>query len=200
MFYTKYVDEIESTNSYMKLNKSEFSHGDALIAKTQTNGRGRLGHSFSCPIGGLYMSIYLDAAYPAEEMPFVTVLAGVAVRRVVMRYLSDDIKIKWINDLYINNKKLCGILSEYISSHEGDGVVIGIGLNVNSREGLPDIAVSMAMQGGLEYDIKKISAEIIAEIVFLYENASKKEIGKEMKQNLFAPSESMDEWFARYNM
>ena len=200
MFYTKYVDEIESTNSYMKLNKLEFSHGDALIAKTQTNGRGRLGHSFICPIGGLYMSIYLDAAYPAEEMPFVTVLAGVAVRRVVMRYLSDDIKIKWINDLYINNKKLCGILTEYISSHEGDGVVIGIGLNVNSREGLPDIAISMAMQGGLEYDIKKISAEIIAEIVFLYKNASKKEIGKEMKQNLFAPSESMDEWFARYNM
>lgn len=200
MFCIKYVDEIESTNSYIKLNKSKFSHGDALIAKTQTKGRGRMGHSFNCPVGGLYMSVYLDAEYPAEEMPFVTVLAGVAVRRVVLRYLSDEIKIKWINDLYINNKKLCGILTEYISSDEGDGVVIGIGLNVNSREGLPDIATSMAMQSGLLYDIKKISAEIIAEIVSLYKNASKNEIGKEMRQNLFAPSESMEEWFARYNM
>jgi BirA family biotin operon repressor/biotin-[acetyl-CoA-carboxylase] ligase len=200
MFRIKSVLEIESTNTYVKTHKEEFLHGDAIVAAVQTKGRGRLGHSFSCPPGGLYMSIYLDAKYPADEMPFITVLAGVAVRRVVKRYISGEIKLKWINDLYVNDKKLCGILTEYISSKDGDGVVVGIGLNVNSQEGLPEIAVSMKMLENKIFDIKKISAEIASEIIPLYENAEKKVIADEMRQNLYKPSKSMDEWFSRYNL
>lgn len=103
-------------------------HGDLVIASRQTGGRGRLGRSFSSPEGGLYMSLILktDAAPGA-----VTTLCAVAVRRAILQLTGMPADIKWVNDLLLDGKKVCGILCESaFSGSKPLGMIAGIGVNV----------------------------------------------------------------------
>lgn len=194
-FNIKVVDSIDSTNSFMKRSNSR-KNGDVLIAYEQTGGRGRLGRSFESPRGGLYMSVFLDALYPVEEMPFVTVLCGIAVLNVI----GTGAKIKWPNDIFINDKKVCGILTELVGERESYGVIIGIGLNLNSTHSLPPCAASLKMITGRDYDILETARSVLKNIDILYARMNKELLAEKLLVNLYEPSDEMDMWLRRFGI
>lgn len=135
------VDTAGSTNSVLKtLAEKGAPHGQVLIAKEQTAGRGRLGRSFCSPKDtGLYMSVLLRPRFSAEDALFITTAAAVAVAEAVDRFAESESKIKWVNDVYLSGKKVCGILTEAAMDFESGGLnyaVCGIGINL-SAERLP---------------------------------------------------------------
>ena len=132
------LDHTVSTNSYLrsKAADTELSEGFVVAALTQSGGRGRRAQVFASPAGGLYFSLLLRPKLPARENAIITVLTAVAICRGIEETAGVQAAIKWINDVYIEDKKLCGILAE--STVDGGtgrfgSVVLGIGVNVNSR-------------------------------------------------------------------
>lgn len=124
--------EIDSTNLELKRQVAGGEVNDRLIvADRQTMGRGRLGRSFESPAqSGIYMSLLL----PIEDsgsLLLITSAAAVAVCRAVKSVCDIDSLIKWVNDIFVNGKKVCGILAEAVSGCDGKlNVVLGIGINV----------------------------------------------------------------------
>ena len=83
------------------------------IADKQTQGRGRIGHSFVSPNGGIYMSLFVDKKNVRDEdISLVTPIVAVAVAKAIEENLGKQVDIKWINDLLYKDKKVCGILAE----------------------------------------------------------------------------------------
>lgn len=107
--------------------------GTILIAEEQTHGRGRLGRKFYSPAqSGLYMSIILRPSLPPGETLLITTLAAVAVAEAIDELTNETTQIKWVNDVYLHNKKVAGILTEASirpDTKETDYVVLGIGIN-----------------------------------------------------------------------
>lgn len=143
-------DEVDSTNNVCKTLAAQGADNTAVIARRQTAGKGRLGRSFRSPEGGLYLSV-LWRGCPAGQLLTVTPLAAVAVCRAIQQICGAVCGIKWCNDVVLNGKKLCGILTE--SSLRPDGgaewLVVGIGVNVGQATFPPDIAdmaTSLALQ------------------------------------------------------
>ena len=131
------LDETDSTNNYAKkLTASEAPNGTVVIADMQTAGKGRLGRSFISPEGkGLYMSVILHPEFSINTAPLITSAAAVATAEAIESLCKTDVRIKWVNDLYINGKKIVGILTEASVDMELralDIAVIGIGINVRS--------------------------------------------------------------------
>ncbi|MDO5325200.1 MAG: biotin--[acetyl-CoA-carboxylase] ligase [Clostridia bacterium] len=125
--------QTDSTNLRLKeaARAGEISAPYVLAADCQTAGRGRLGRSFLSPPGtGLYMSILFAPPLDADSGS-ITILAAVAVCRAIEEMTDLKPKIKWVNDLFVNGKKVCGILAERI----GEGVIVGIGVNVKMPVG-----------------------------------------------------------------
>ena len=131
-------ETVGSTNTeLMALARQGAAEGTVVLARQQTAGRGRLGRRFESPAGkGIYLSLVLRPGLPMTEAQAVTVSAAVAVCRAVKRLCGLDLGIKWVNDLYYNGKKVCGILTEAgadIESGQLEWLVVGIGLNLTSR-------------------------------------------------------------------
>ena len=144
---TLVLDETDSTN---KVCREIAANGEArecvVLAASQTAGRGRLGRSFSSPEGGLYMSFLLRPGFTAVDAQLITTTAAVAVCRAIEK-LDDSLKpsIKWVNDIYLRGKKVCGILTEGQFDFESGALafaVLGIGVNIGQPEGgwPPEIA------------------------------------------------------------
>ena len=126
------LKEIDSTNSYLK-DKSELlqRNGLVVIAEMQVSGRGRAGRQFTSVIGNnVTFSVVLHPNLPLEEIQIFALLAGVAVARVLENYVK-NIRLKWPNDVLVNEKKICGILLETINipDHSFPVLIMGIGLN-----------------------------------------------------------------------
>ena len=127
---------VTSTNTLLKeLAKKGEKAGFVLIAEEQTQGKGRLGRSFYSPDKtGLYMSVLLQPEMQVENALFITTSAAVAVSRAIEKVSNGSVnpKIKWVNDIFVEDKKVCGILTE--SAVDGNGTleyaVLGIGVNV----------------------------------------------------------------------
>ncbi len=128
------LDEIDSTNRLVKeLAQAGHSEGTVVFAERQTAGRGRLGRSFFSPAGsGLYFTILLRPQGAAGDALKLTVAASVAVAEAVEQTLGLGLKIKWVNDLYLADKKVCGILAEGALRTDGglEYCALGIGMNV----------------------------------------------------------------------
>lgn len=131
----KIYDEIDSTNRQMKDNirKGEAACPDLIIAGCQTAGRGRLGRKFESPQGtGIYMTYKIDPDKAASNPILITSAAAVAVAGAV-RQIGFDASIKWVNDIYVNSKKVCGILAESVCNPDGSRyIVLGIGINYST--------------------------------------------------------------------
>ena len=140
-------DEIDSTNNYAKkliMSNGHDSnlHGTLIAANYQSSGRGRLGHSFESPAGtGLYMSIILKPEnIKAANFQFITIADAVSVCLAIEDLypeLEGALKIKWVNDIYLDNKKITGILTEAVTSFESgeiESIVTGIGINVSTKK------------------------------------------------------------------
>ncbi len=150
-------DEIDSTNNYLKKLAKDKKQNDVLvIANHQTNGRGRLGRTFiSDKTSGIYMSLLIRPNISISDAKKITCLTAVAINKAINELTGLDSKIKWVNDIYINNKKVCGILTEAQTSiEEGiiDYIIIGIGINVYKREfdeSIKNIATSIEDEGSI---------------------------------------------------
>ena len=132
-----YFEEIDSTNRYLKeLAARGAKEGTIVIANRQSAGRGRLGRSFFSPEGGIYMSMVLRPAILAEKAILITTCAAVAVARAIESICKESAGIKWVNDIFIKNKKVCGILAEAGLDPDKEVpsyVVLGIGINVKQQ-------------------------------------------------------------------
>lgn len=115
--------------------------GTVVLAEAQTGGRGRLGRSFYSPAGpGLYLSVVLRPGLEFSDAVLITTAAAVAVSRAIESVTGLSPQIKWVNDLYLDGKKICGILTEAVSGFESgtiESVVVGIGINFRENPGLP---------------------------------------------------------------
>ena len=125
-------EKIDSTNNYAKgLDVSGGLH--LIIASEQTAGRGRLGRSFYSPAEkGIYMSLAFEPHFDLDKSLFVTTLSAVAMCRAIEEVTGLSPKIKWVNDIYLNGKKLSGILTEAESNFETgmiQKIIVGIGVN-----------------------------------------------------------------------
>lgn len=127
-------EEIDSTNNYIKNNWKNIPDLTVVTAEKQTAGRGRTGKSFCSPKGtGAYFSLLLKNNISAEISKRLTVIAAVAVLDELKTVTQRDVKIKWVNDIYIDGKKVCGILTEGSVNPEKNiwnYAVIGIGINL----------------------------------------------------------------------
>ena len=112
-FRVREFKTLDSTSSYLKrLAKTDGRHKDAAVALSQTAGRGRSGRSFFSPESGLYLSVLLKKGLEAETAELITPAAAVAVAEALEETGSPRAGIKWVNDIYIGGKKVCGILTE----------------------------------------------------------------------------------------
>ena len=133
--------EIASTNQRMKqlAVEKKLPHGSVVVAQLQTEGKGRKGRKFYSPKdSGLYLSVLLYPEKTAQKSLEITAAAAVAVCKAVENCCGVSLGIKWVNDLYLENKKVCGILTEAVTDFEtGDieFVVVGIGLNLYEPTG-----------------------------------------------------------------
>lgn len=149
------LETTESTNDLAKKAALEgASDGTVYIAKMQTGGHGRGNRTFFCYDGGLYLSIIIrDASVPAE---LITSAAAAAVCRAVRAAACAPVLIKWVNDLYLGDKKVCGILA----LRTGDAYVVGIGINVKEVS-FPDDLRQTAAALCSDIDLNILASEII---------------------------------------
>ncbi len=148
-------DKLESTNDYAKeLANQGKVHGILIVAEEQTAGRGRRGRSWkSKPGDAVAMSLCLEPGFAPEKSAGLTLTAALAVAEAIGETAGLDAQIKWPNDLVVNGRKVCGILTELYLKPDGYTVVIGIGINVNTTqfpEEIREIAGSLKLETGSE--------------------------------------------------
>lgn len=176
----KYVilEEVDSTNNYAKeLVLNGERKNTVVISESQTGGRGRIGRPFYSPKGnGLYMSILIYPKLNVEYAPLITSFTAVAVAKAIEK-LTDgsSLNIKWVNDIYMNGKKICGILTEAGFDFEGgaiDYAVIGIGINVlgvDFPNEISNVATSIEKETGEKLSRNELAAEILNNLKNLQE-------------------------------
>ena len=169
-------DLLDSTNTRAKaIAANGAPHGYLVIAESQSGGKGRMGRSFFSPEhSGIYMTYVLRPKLLAERAVMITSMAAVAVARAIETVAEVDVKIKWVNDLYINGRKACGILCEASMDFESgqlEYAVLGIGVNVAAMEfpeDLRDIATSIENECGHPVSRNRLIAEISNQLNALY--------------------------------
>jgi len=128
-----YFAEVTSTNDVAKkLATKGAEEGTVILAETQTQGKGRLGRRWLSPKGGIWLSVILRPKIPAKDSYQLTFMTAVAVAKTIRKMFEVNAEIKWPNDILVNERKVCGILTE--TSTRGNAVgftVIGIGVNAN---------------------------------------------------------------------
>ncbi len=160
---------VDSTNNFAKsLAQLGAVHGTTVISETQTHGKGRMGRSFYAPLGmGIYMSIVLRPELSVEHSLLITSCAAVAVAEAIENVSGLECKIKWVNDIYAGNKKLCGILTEASVNVEQGGLeyaIVGIGVNVQNvsfPKAIADTATSIKMETNVPVSRSVLAAEIL---------------------------------------
>ncbi len=170
-----HYDSIHSTNSQAKLLCDEgLQEGSVILSEEQTSGRGRLGRNWSSPKGSsISMSIVLKPEINPVHVSKVTQISAAALS-LAFEDMDVQCNIKWPNDIIINNKKVCGILTEMSSElNKINYVVMGIGINVNIDEAafpddIKDIATSLKIEYGKHFSRKQIIASFLKHFEKLY--------------------------------
>lgn len=167
-------DTLESTNQTVRqLALDGAPDGTIVLADHQTGGRGRKGRCFfSPPASGIYISVLLRTVMPAAQAVRITTAASVAVARAIESVTGISVQIKWINDLYLNDRKICGILTDGAINMENglfEYAVVGIGLNVHTDRlqfppELRETASSLYAETGVHTDRNVLAAAIIREL------------------------------------
>lgn len=184
-------DTLESTNTEAIIQaKLGAGEGLCIIARQQTAGRGRHGRTWvSDKDSGLYFSIVLRPKLEMRFLPLITLMAGVAVHDMLAEIgLKPD--IKWVNDILINGKKICGILAETVDTSKGLAVIVGIGINLKSSNFPPEIAntaTSVKAETGRVLTGDEISAILTRFLGYFYDILS----------DAVGPETIRDEWHKR---
>ena len=171
-----HFETIDSTNKKAgELAKTGAMHGTLVTADAQHDGIGRRGRSWSSEKGaGIYMSMLLRPEIEVDKASMLTLVAALAVESAISQTLHCQPKIKWPNDIVLNGKKICGILTEMVlKGTEIDYVVIGIGINVNNKEFPEEIvqtASSLLLELGNEIDREMLITEVWKQFAVYYEH------------------------------
>ena len=183
------LSETESTNHIAKaLAVKGVPEGTLVAAKRQSMGKGRLGRSFFSPEGGIYMSAVLRPRIPAQRAVLITTCAAVAVARAIEKETGLQAGIKWVNDIFINGKKVCGILTEAGLDFESgmpEYVILGIGINVEQQsvpEELKDIVGCLESFTQEPVAKSRLIAAVWNEFSALYEQLGDAAYMKEYKE------------------
>ena len=159
-----HVEETASTSDDLKAVAREGAADYTLrVADRQLAGRGRVGRSFYSE-NGLYMSVLLPAK--EETFPYVTPIAAVAVARAIRELTGEPALIKWVNDVFVNGKKVCGILTESVETSGRRRLVVGIGINIDTpQEEFPEDIRETA--GSIHADRSALAARILTHLFSL---------------------------------
>ena len=175
---------IDSTNAYLRTQGLDNAcEGTCMIAEEQTAGRGRKGRSFYSPNStGLYLSVLLRPKLSVEDSVLITTAAAVAAVKACEATNDSlnegDVKIKWVNDLFVRSKKFCGILTEAnfsMETHGFDFAVLGIGFNLAPPVGgwpeeIKNIAGSLFEEKSAPGSRNKLAANFLNEFLPIYKN------------------------------
>ncbi len=161
---------VTSTNDYAKdLAKHGANKYTLVVADTQTNGKGRMGRTFISPAGtGIYMSMILRPKTSIETTQLITACVAVAISKAIDTVCNTNTKIKWVNDVFLNDKKLSGTLTEGAINFETntfDYAIVGCGINVRSikhllSEDLSNVATSIEDETSLKVSRSRLIAEV----------------------------------------
>lgn len=183
------LDITDSTNTQTKkLAADGAMHGTVLMAEEQTAGRGRFGKSFFSPRGaGLYMSIILKPRFGMEEPQMITVAAAVAVCKAIEKLTDKKPQIKWVNDVYLDEKKVCGILTEAVTDFESGGIesiIVGVGVDCATKEESlpPELRGIVGTLGEGAVSRNRLAAEITAGILDSFDELGSGEIIDEYRK------------------
>lgn len=180
------LDEVDSTNNYAKT-LPNLSCPNIIIANSQTAGRGRLGRSFYSPHSkGLYMTIAFEPDFSLDKSMLITVVSALAVCLAFEEIVGLGPKIKWVNDVYLQDKKVCGILTEAETNFETghiSRIILGIGVNCFEQNFPDEIKERAAYIGASpkEFTRSELAASIIKNFFGLLENFDKKKILRQYK-------------------
>ena len=179
-----HVRETASTNDLAKAYAREHDGVCAVFsADRQTAGRGRMGRSFLSPEGGLYVSFLCRPPVPMAEAVRLTVYTAAVAACVLERMTGHEVKIKWVNDLYMNGKKIAGILTEGALAEDGvhlSYAVVGVGINLVHTEfpgELSDIATTVEDACGVRLDAAEVRCAL-AEAFFESDACAARWIGE----------------------
>lgn len=186
----KTVCTTTSTNTVLKNKYLSGEDLQVLIAESQSSGRGRLNRTFYSPkFSGIYMSYRVNGNFEIDSIGKITTFVAVCVAKAIEELYNTKIDIKWVNDLFLNGKKVCGILCESVFiDNKVKGVIIGIGINVYNKKfptSLQDIATNLQKETNLKVDRNKIISTIINNLENIESKLTCQEYFNEYKSRLF---------------
>lgn len=153
-----YLDSVDSTNTRVKqLAEAGYPDGTLVVADQQTSGRGRSGRTWESPAGSaIYMSLLLKPDINPGNASMITLVTALAIARAITDLTGKTAGIKWPNDIVMNGKKVCGILTEMRAKPDHvDYIVVGVGINIHADafpEEISDRATSLYLETGTHYD------------------------------------------------
>ncbi|CNC62329.1 bifunctional biotin--[acetyl-CoA-carboxylase] ligase/biotin operon repressor BirA [Yersinia intermedia] len=160
---------VDSTNQYLLDRITELKSGDACVAEYQHAGRGRRGRQWVSPFGtNLYLSMFWRLEQGPAAAMGLSLVVGIVMAEVLRKLGAEQVRVKWPNDLYLNDKKLAGILVE-LTGKTGDAaqLVIGAGINLTMRESITN-AINQdwinLQEAGVNIDRNKLTAELLSEL------------------------------------
>jgi BirA family biotin operon repressor/biotin-[acetyl-CoA-carboxylase] ligase len=167
-------DTLVSTNlEALEQARRGADEGTCIVARQQTAGRGRHGRTWQSPPGaGLYFSVISRPQIEAKFLPLLTLMAAIAVFDTLCELYPVKPDIKWVNDILVGGKKICGILAESTETEKGQAVIIGIGINFTSENFPPEIAqtaTSIEALTGDEVDPDVLLPALTKNIALFYE-------------------------------
>lgn len=131
----KHFKEIDSTNTYLKNNYKDLDNFTFVSADYQSAGRGRTGRVWDSKVGdNLLFSILIKDTELIDKFKAISIISAYSILSILKEIGLENISIKWPNDVYINDDKICGILLEGVTTDKFECVIVGIGLNVNQEE------------------------------------------------------------------
>lgn len=170
-----WFDRTDSTNTQARrLAEEGAPHGTLVLADMQDGGKGRLGRTWMSPAGdGIWMSILLRPEISPMSASMLTLVAALAAEKGIRGATGQESRIKWPNDLVLNRKKICGILTEMSTEQmEIKYVIIGIGINVGQNafpEELKQSGTSLYLETGKKFNRAEITARIMEALEMYYE-------------------------------
>lgn len=172
----RYLEETGSTNDdCVRFLKEGAEHGVVVVAGQQNTGKGRRGRNWSSPPGeSVYMTLGLKPDFAPDKASMLTLVMALSVVRAIEQVCpEEEAFIKWPNDIVMGGRKVCGILTEmHLAGDRIDCVVIGVGINVNSRafaSELAQTATSLFLESGQMYDCDSMIASILESFEWYYE-------------------------------
>lgn len=180
----------DSTNTQArKILASKHRERMLIVANEQTSGRGRLRRSFYSPADtGIYMTYSFNTEKTCNNIARITIAVSVAVAKA----LNCDVKIKWVNDLYYNDRKICGILTESFSSVMGKGLYVLVGIGVNlTTENFPDDIRMIAGSVNKDFDKELLIAKICDNLSQIIDNFSCTDYFDYYRENMMGIGETV---------